>query len=233
MRLDAEKAGPQLCGKSGDARVTGLGRILRKLHLDELPQFWNVLKGDMSFIGPRPERPHFTVQYAEQIPGYLERTRGLKPGILGLAQIVNGYDDSLQSVVRKTRFDLAYRASLENFGAWLRLESWIFVNTFGYYASGKPLAQTGRFPAFALASRSGIRTPALVPSEAARPVPGFAESAPLAMAARIAEDAATAATGTGAGASQLDSLSASRPETAGRQWPCSATGTWSSPPWSM
>jgi lipopolysaccharide/colanic/teichoic acid biosynthesis glycosyltransferase len=86
MRNDAEKNGPQLCGKGGDPRVTRLGRILRSTHLDELPQFWNVLKGEMSFIGPRPERPHFTVRYFKEIPMYRERTRYVKPGITGLSQ---------------------------------------------------------------------------------------------------------------------------------------------------
>ena len=175
MRLDAEKAGPQLCGKGGDSRVTGIGNILRKLHLDELPQFWNVLKGDMSFIGPRPERPHFTVQYAEQVPFFSMRTRFMKPGILGLAQIVNGYDDSLESVVRKTHLDLAYGASMVSLTAWLRVEAWIFVNTFLYYATGKPLSEIGRLPAF-------------VP---AQQVFKAGASAPLAVAAKIAEGAMT------------------------------------------
>lgn len=179
MRLDAEKAGPQLCGKSGDSRITRIGNFLRKLHLDELPQFWSVLKGDMSFIGPRPERPHFTVQYAEQVPFFSMRTRYMKPGILGLAQIVNGYDDSVESVVRKTHLDLAYGASMVSFTSWLRVEAWIFINTFLYYATGKPLSQIGRLPAFVpalQASRSPVSSP-------------LAVSAPLAVAAGIPEGA--------------------------------------------
>jgi polysaccharide deacetylase family protein (PEP-CTERM system associated) len=177
MRLDAEAAGPQLCVKGRDPRITVVGYWLRKLHLDEFPQFWSVLKGDMSFIGPRPERPHFTVQYAATVPSFMERTRGMKPGILGLAQIVNGYDDGVESVVRKTRFDLAYRASMISLASWLRVETWILVNTFLYYATGKPLAQTGRLPAFAAVSR-----------EDAVPVTTLsaAVSAPLAVAARLA-----------------------------------------------
>ena len=214
MRIDAEKAGPQLCGKGGDARVTSVGRILRKLHLDELPQFWNVLKGDMSFIGPRPERPHFTIQYAESVPGYLERTRDLKPGILGLAQIVNGYDDGLESVVRKTRFDLAYRASLSSFGAWLRAETWIFMNTFAYYATGKPLAQSGRLPAFSEGHGPRIQN-AEVSAEPLRPALGTSVPAPLAVAARIAESAVAAGPDAAPGVSPLDALGGSRPEAAG------------------
>ncbi len=146
MRQDAEKNGPRLFDKGGDSRVTRVGRILRSTHLDELPQFWSVLKGDMSFIGPRPERPHFTVKYFREIPLYRERTRGLKPGITGLSQIVLGYDDSLESVVRKTHFDLAYRASMISFGAWLRMEAWILLNTLRYLAQRAPLteAKAGR-----------------------------------------------------------------------------------------
>ncbi|HLP42406.1 MAG TPA: sugar transferase, partial [Fibrobacteria bacterium] len=190
MRLDAEKAGPQLCGKGGDPRVTRIGNLLRKLHLDELPQFWSVLKGDMSFIGPRPERPHFTVQYAEKIPGFALRTRGMKPGILGLAQIVNGYDDGLESVVRKTHFDLAYGASMTDFGAWIRMETWILVNTFLYYATGRPLAEAGRLPHFVPALRPHAQTPAAVPAAAAPEVPA-AVSPATPTAARI--DAVAAA----------------------------------------
>jgi polysaccharide deacetylase family protein (PEP-CTERM system associated) len=147
MRNDAEKDGPQLCGKGGDARVTRVGRILRSSHLDELPQFWNVLKGEMSFIGPRPERPHFTVRYFKEIPMYRERTRYLKPGITGLSQIVLGYDDSLESVARKTHFDLAYRASMCSLSAWVRMEFWVMLNTVKYLLQRGPLTESARLPA--------------------------------------------------------------------------------------
>jgi polysaccharide deacetylase family protein (PEP-CTERM system associated) len=149
MRLDAEKNGPQLCVKGRDPRVTRVGRILRSTHLDELPQFWSVLKGEMSFIGPRPERPHFTVKYFREIPGYRERTRHVKPGITGLSQIVLGYDDSLESVMRKTHYDLAYRASMISLSAWLRMELWVIVNTLRYLAQRGPLTESARLPAFA------------------------------------------------------------------------------------
>ncbi|MBW8889127.1 MAG: sugar transferase [Fibrobacteres bacterium] len=141
MGRDAEKNGPQLFDKGGDPRVTRIGRILRSTHLDELPQFWSVLKGDMSFIGPRPERPHFTVKYFREIPLYRERTRGLKPGITGLSQIVLGYDDSLESVARKTHFDLAYRTSMSSLGSWLRMEAWVLCNTLRYLLQRAPLTE--------------------------------------------------------------------------------------------
>ena len=147
MRNDAEKNGPQLCGKGGDPRVTRLGRFLRSTHLDELPQFWNVLKGEMSFIGPRPERPHFTVKYFKEIPMFRERTRYVKPGITGLSQIVLGYDDSLESVARKTHFDLAYRASMAGVAGWLRMEFWVMFNTIRYLLKRGPLTESAIMPA--------------------------------------------------------------------------------------
>ncbi|MDB5106822.1 MAG: polysaccharide deacetylase family protein locus subfamily [Fibrobacteres bacterium] len=159
MRSDAEKNGPQLCGKGGDPRVTRLGRILRSTHLDELPQFWNVLKGEMSFIGPRPERPHFTVRYFKEIPQYRERTRYVKPGITGLSQIVLGYDDSLESVVRKTHFDLAYRASLSSLAAWLRLEFWVMFNTVKYLLNRGPLTEAARPPVLTVPDLESLGRP--------------------------------------------------------------------------
>ncbi|MEO6094180.1 MAG: sugar transferase, partial [Fibrobacteria bacterium] len=146
MRNDAEKNGPQLCSKGGDPRVTCVGRFLRSTHLDELPQFWNVLKGEMSFIGPRPERPHFTVGYFREIPMYRERTRFVKPGITGLSQILLGYDDSLESVARKTHYDLAYRASTCSVSAWMRMELWIMLNTVKYLLQRGPLTESAKLP---------------------------------------------------------------------------------------
>jgi polysaccharide deacetylase family protein (PEP-CTERM system associated) len=151
MRMDSEVNGPQLCNKHGDARVTPFGRFLRSTHLDELPQFWNVLKGEMSFIGPRPERPHFTVKYFEKIPLYRERTRKAKPGLTGLAQITLGYDDSLESVIRKTHFDLAYRDSLFSLTEWLRMETWILINTFRYLIGQKPQRANALVPTYTFA----------------------------------------------------------------------------------
>ncbi len=113
MRTDAEAAGAQFATQ-GDPRVTPIGRWLRRTRLDELPQLWNVLRGEMSMVGPRPERPEFIEQLSDQIPDYLARL-GLKPGLTGVAQVVNGYDNNLESFRRKVAFDLLY---LQNCCLW-------------------------------------------------------------------------------------------------------------------
>lgn len=113
MRVDAERDGARFAEK-GDSRVTWLGRFLRRSRIDELPQLWNVLKGEMSIIGPRPERPEFVEQLAEQIPDYPGRLR-MKPGLTGVAQIVNGYDNDLDGFRRRVLLDLI---SLQNGCAW-------------------------------------------------------------------------------------------------------------------
>jgi sugar transferase (PEP-CTERM system associated) len=101
-----EKTGPAWC-KEGDSRVTRIGRFLRKSRLDELPQFFNVFRGDMSLVGPRPERPHFVRQLAETIPFYPLR-HVIKPGITGWAQINYGYANTLEHTVEKLQYDLFY-----------------------------------------------------------------------------------------------------------------------------
>jgi lipopolysaccharide/colanic/teichoic acid biosynthesis glycosyltransferase len=108
MRSDAEaKTGPVWSATGSDSRVTRLGYWLRKLHLDELPQLINVLRGEMSLIGPRPERPEFVAVLGESIPGYLDRLQ-VPPGITGLAQINLPPDTDLNSVRRKLVLDLEY-----------------------------------------------------------------------------------------------------------------------------
>ena len=106
MKIDAEKDGPQFAVK-GDTRVTSIGWFLRKTRLDELPQLWNVLRGEMSFVGPRPERPEFVEKLTAEIPNYINRL-GLKPGLTGLAQVINGYDNDIESFKRKVNLDLLY-----------------------------------------------------------------------------------------------------------------------------
>lgn len=113
MRNDAEKGGAKFAVK-GDARVTRLGKFLRKTRLDELPQLINVIRGEMSLVGPRPERPEFMAELSGQIPYYLDRL-GLKPGLTGVAQIINGYDNEIESFRRKAAFDLHY---LQNCSVW-------------------------------------------------------------------------------------------------------------------
>lgn len=108
MRADAEvSTGPVWCSGEGDPRITSLGRFLRQTHLDELPQLINVIRGDMSLIGPRPERPEFVSELAKRIPDY-ERRLSVRPGITGLAQIRAGYDRSLRDVRRKVKLDCLY-----------------------------------------------------------------------------------------------------------------------------
>lgn len=107
MVSDAEKPGQAVWCVKNDCRVTGLGRILRKLHLDELPQLWNVAVGEMSLVGPRPERPVICEKLAKQIDGYYDRT-SVKPGVTGLAQINLPPDETLADVRRKQVLDLYY-----------------------------------------------------------------------------------------------------------------------------
>lgn len=99
----------------GDSRVTPLGKVLRKLHIDELPQLWNVIRGEMSLVGPRPERPEFVVPLSEQIPGYRDRLL-VPPGVTGLAQIQLPADTDLHSVRSKLVLDRAY---VQSGGLWL------------------------------------------------------------------------------------------------------------------
>lgn len=106
MRVDAEKHGARFAIKN-DARITPIGKFLRKTRLDELPQLVNVLRGEMSLVGPRPERPEFIEVLSGEIPNYLDRL-GLKPGLTGLAQILNGYDNDVEGFRRKVTLDLIY-----------------------------------------------------------------------------------------------------------------------------
>jgi sugar transferase (PEP-CTERM system associated) len=106
MRTDAEKDGP-VWAKTDDQRMTRVGRIIRKIRVDEIPQFWNILRGDMNFVGPRPERPHFVAQLAEEIP-YYEQRHLIAPGLTGWAQINYPYGASIEDAKQKLQYDLYY-----------------------------------------------------------------------------------------------------------------------------
>lgn len=156
MQVDAERATGAVLASPGDPRVTRVGRLLRRLRLDELPQFWNVLRGDMSLVGPRPERPELIQHLAAAIPYFEERMRGVKPGVTGLAQVSLGYngkppagsavtryrdeltnpfklaeaDDAEADHMRiKLLFDLAYVAALEKFSSYAATEFEVIVRT--------------------------------------------------------------------------------------------------------
>lgn len=107
MKVDAEKSTGPVWAKAGDSRVTWIGRFLRKSRIDEIPQFINVIKGDMSVIGPRPERPVFVNELKTQIVDYPKRLT-VKPGITGLAQVHHRYDESIVDVRKKVKYDLLY-----------------------------------------------------------------------------------------------------------------------------
>ena len=106
MRTDAEKAGP-VWATEDDDRTTRVGKIIRKLRIDEIPQFWNILRGEMDFVGPRPERPHFVSQLAEEIP-YYEQRHLIAPGLTGWAQIKYPYGASIEDARQKLQYDLFY-----------------------------------------------------------------------------------------------------------------------------
>jgi lipopolysaccharide/colanic/teichoic acid biosynthesis glycosyltransferase len=112
MRQDAEKeTGPVWAAKSGDARVTTVGTWLRRTRLDELPQLWNVLTGEMSFVGPRPERPEFVSDLTNDIPYYGQR-HVVRPGITGWAQVRYTYGASVEDALEKLQYDLFYIKNL-------------------------------------------------------------------------------------------------------------------------
>lgn len=107
MTVDAEKNGPQLCSHKKDERLTRIGKFLRKHHLDELPQLWNVICGDMSFIGPRPERKFYIDQIMERDPRY-KYLYQIRPGVTSYATLYNGYTDTMDKMLRRLDMDLYY-----------------------------------------------------------------------------------------------------------------------------
>lgn len=115
MRVDAERFSGAVWAQEHDPRVTTIGKYLRKFRLDELPQLWNIVRGDMNIVGPRPERPSIAARLREDIPEYRFRHR-VKPGLTGLAQINQHYDACLEDVRGKVRWDLKY---LQTQSLWL------------------------------------------------------------------------------------------------------------------
>lgn len=164
MRIDAEAGKGAMWARNDDPRTTWLGKVLRKLHLDELPQLFNVLKGEMSLIGPRPERPEFVTVLADHIPGYTDRLAVL-PGVTGLAQINLPPDTDLDSVRRKQKLDLEY---IETAGAWLDVR--ILLCTFLRLVGIK-----GLLPARLMGLRRNVGLPGVPHSE---PVASNGEATP-------------------------------------------------------
>ena len=131
MRRDAEANGQAIWAQKHDPRITRVGAVIRKLRIDELPQILNVLRGDMCFVGPRPERPQFVAELAEAIPFYMQR-HCVKPGITGWAQLCYSYGASQQDAVEKLQYDLYY---IKNSGFLLDLS--ILVQTAEVVLFGK------------------------------------------------------------------------------------------------
>ncbi len=133
MRLDAEKFGPQLSHSGGDddPRLTKIGKFIRAHHIDELPQLWNVLCGDMAFIGPRPERKFYIDKIMEYDARY-EYLYQIRPGVTSYATLYNGYTDTMEKMLRRLEFDLYY---LRHRSWWLDFK--ILFNTFCSTVFGK------------------------------------------------------------------------------------------------
>ena len=131
MKVTSESDGkPALC-QHGDARLTRVGKFIREHHLDELPQLWNVAKGDMSFVGPRPERQYYIDKIMEVNPEY-ERLYELRPGLFSYATLHNGYTDTLEKMLKRLEYDLEY---LEN--RTMAMDTKIIFQTVWSILSGK------------------------------------------------------------------------------------------------
>jgi lipopolysaccharide/colanic/teichoic acid biosynthesis glycosyltransferase len=131
MTVDAEKEGAELLQQENDPRLTRIGRFLRKHHLDELPQLWNVFVGDMAFVGYRPERQYYIDQIMEHDARY-EQLYQIRPGITSYATLYNGYTDTMEKMLRRLELDLYY---LEHWSLWLDMK--ILWKTFCSIMSGR------------------------------------------------------------------------------------------------
>ena len=107
MKMNAEEDEPLLFSQENDERLTRIGKTLREHHLDELPQLWNVLKGDMSFVGPRPERKFYIDQIMKHNPDYVKLYQ-IRPGVTSYATLYNGYTDTMEKMLRRLDLDLYY-----------------------------------------------------------------------------------------------------------------------------
>jgi lipopolysaccharide/colanic/teichoic acid biosynthesis glycosyltransferase len=131
MVNNAEANTGAVWASKNDARITRIGKILRKTRIDEVPQLINVLRGEMALVGPRPERPVFVKDLADKVPNYTERLN-VKPGITGRAQVDNGYDTSVESVARKIEYDVDY---IRNWTVWSDIK--ILLKTVVVVITGK------------------------------------------------------------------------------------------------
>lgn len=137
MYEDAESRSGAVWATQNDPRITSVGRFLRKTRLDEIPQLFNVLKGEMSLIGPRPERPTFYTKLENEIPYFTDRTYGVMPGITGLAQVNQGYDTCIEDVRRKVGFDHSYALSLCSVKSWIATDLSIITKTIVVMVDGR------------------------------------------------------------------------------------------------
>lgn len=137
MYIDAETRTGAVWATENDPRITPVGRFLRKTRLDEIPQLFNVIQGDMSLIGPRPERPSFYNKLETAIPYFADRTYGVMPGITGLAQVNQGYDTCIDDVRRKVGFDHSYALSLRSLKSWILMDISIITKTLIVMVDGR------------------------------------------------------------------------------------------------
>ena len=132
MVVDAEKDGPQLSNKT-DSRITKVGKFLRKTRLDEIPQFFNVIIGNMSLVGPRPERQYFIDQIVQRAPHYNHLLR-VRPGITSLGQVKYGYAENVDQMIERLRYDIIY---IENMSLYVDFKIMIYTIKTILEASGK------------------------------------------------------------------------------------------------